>query len=92
MFEPGVQNDYEFRAEGECFGRRVDGTPFSPRHAGTQVVPGIADGKPLTILVAPTDHIAIGVVVKHGGRELLHGCKVAVLSATKVTPVEVEMQ
>ncbi len=89
MLESGVEVDYEFRADGECLGRGVAGSAFTPHKGPKPAVPALAGG---SLMLAPSDHIAVGVRVASGGRELLRGCAAAVLSGTKATTVEVELK
>lgn len=91
VLEPGIEIEYEFRADGECFGRRVDGVPFTPHKGGNRPLPG-AGPTLVSVMLAPAEVIAVGMRVHAGSRELLRGCGRVALSASKVTPVEVELK
>jgi hypothetical protein len=73
--------EYDTRAEGQCIGRGVEGEPFRPHKKPGQ-----------TSWLAPVDRIAVSVIVRSGGRELVRGCSAVALDQRRAVPVEVELK
>ena len=86
--------EYDLRANGQCIGRGVDGEPFRPRKsphpAGRAGAP--PPGLGVTAWLAPVDQIAVGVIVRSAGKELVRGCKAALLQRGQQAVVEVELK
>ena len=86
--------EYDLRAEGQCIGRGVEGEPFRPRRSPQSSTrpgphpPGLGEHAWL----APVDRIAVGVIVRSGGRELVRGCVATVLDPRRQVAVEVELK
>lgn len=86
--------EYDLRAEGQCIGRGVEGVPFRPRKS---THPAARSGPPppglgVQAWLAPVDRIAVGVIVRSNGRELVRGCAAVALDPHRQVAVEVELK
>jgi hypothetical protein len=86
--------EYDTRAEGQCIGRGVEGEPFRPRkspHLSGRSGPP-PPGLGANAWLAPVDRIAVSVIVRSGGRELVRGCTAVALDPHRAVAVEVELK
>jgi len=83
---PDWTSEHDYRADGHCVGRYVEGIPFRPRHE-----PENPTKRMVQVSLAPTSQIAVGVRMSTKERLLL-GCATATLDTKRLTPLEVELK